>query len=75
MKKYIGEVSDLRKQLYSEGRRKGFVSDEISDETLEVYFEIIQIGLSQKYHDLSEMPEKDLVNILNLIYAVILSCK
>lgn len=75
MKDYIQDVKRMRQHLYSEGRKEGFISPDISDKTLELYFDIIQIGLSQKYHDLSEMPKDDLTNVLGLIYAGMVSCK
>lgn len=75
MKIYIQEIKQLRKDLYKEGRDQKYISEDITDKTLELYFEIIQMGLSQKYHDLSEMPKDDLTNVLNLIYAGMVQCK
>lgn len=75
MSEYIQEVNDLRQKLYNDGRQQGYISKDINDNTLELYFNIIQMGLAQKYHDLSEMPKEDLMNVLNLIYSGMVSCK
>lgn len=73
MSEYIQDVQDMRKHLYAEGRKQGYISNTILDTTLELYFDIIQKGLSQKYHQLSEMPKNDLTNVLSLIYAGMVS--
>lgn len=73
MKQYILDVKSLRKHLYDEGRAQGYIAEKISNQTLELYFEIIQLGLSSKYHDLSELPKDSLTNLLELIYAGMVS--
>jgi len=73
MHEYIEEIANLRKKLYAEGKSQGFISEKLSEDSLELYFEIIQIGLSNKYHDLSEMPKDQLTSVLNLIYSGMVS--
>ncbi len=69
MKEYILEIRTLRTELYEEGRKDGFISENLMDETLELYLDIIQMGLAQKYHDLSKIPKEKLTEVLKLIYA------
>lgn len=68
-KSYALSVSQLRKELYQIGRNEGYISDAIDDCVLELYFDIIQSGLSQRYNDISNMPKEELRRLLDMIYA------
>lgn len=74
IKKYTGLMNKQRIKLYDQGKLEGFICDDISDETLEMYFKIIQKGLVSEFKDLGELESESLSKLLNILYAGVLGC-
>ena len=49
IKKYTKLMNKQRTKLYEQGKMEGFINEDISDETLEMYFKIIQKGLVSEF--------------------------
>jgi AcrR family transcriptional regulator len=59
----------LRKTLYALGRKEGYIDPNLSDETLELYFDSIELGLSHRFHDVSRIPTHQLNGFFQMVYA------
>lgn len=79
MKSYMSEnrveIKRLRERLYETGRSEGMICEDISNQTLELYFDSIHLGLSQKYQTLSNIPKNELRKFLKVVYGGLLACK
>lgn len=71
---YTIKMNENRKKLYDQGKMEGYICDDISDETLEMYFKIIQKGLVSEFKDLGELESENLSKLLNILYAGVLRC-
>ncbi|MBU0976755.1 hypothetical protein KJ918_08220, partial [Patescibacteria group bacterium] len=72
---YATKMNIERTKLYNEGRIQGYIDPTISDETLITYFKIIQAGLVQTFHELSDLESDKLKKLLNILYSGMLQCK
>lgn len=75
MAEFIRDINGIRQNIYTQGRDEGLLSTEIKDETIDMYFEVIQTGLASKYHDLSNMDRDTLTSFLRLVYTGIVKEK
>jgi len=75
IKKYTKLMNTQRKKLYEQGKIEGFISEEVSDETLEMYFKIIQKGLVAEFKELGDLENENLSKLLNILYAGVLGCQ
>ncbi len=75
IKKYTKLMNVQRKKLYDQGKLEGFICDEITDETLEMYFKIIQNGLISIFKDLEDLENENLTQLLQILYAGVLGCQ
>ena len=75
IKEYTKKMEVARKRLYDQGKIEGFICDEITDATLEMYFKIIQNGLVSVFKDLGELENENLSQLLKILYAGILGCR
>lgn len=75
MRKYKSLMISQRKKLYEQGRNEQYICTDISNEMLEIYFQIIQDGLVSNLKDLGE-PEGDTFSqMLDLLYSSVLGCQ
>ncbi len=72
---YTKEIKNLRKTLYTQGKKEAYIDKEITDDTLELYFEIIQEGLLKRFHEIANLSNEKLSNLLILIYSGLLHKK
>ena len=63
-----------RAKLFTQGKMEGFICEDISDETLEIYFKIIQKGIISEFKDLDELENDKLSKLLKTLYAGVLGC-
>lgn len=70
---YKDLIKKLRIELYHQGKTEGYIHKDISSETLECYFEVIQNGLQSKHQEISKLNKKTLSDLLKLIYAGMLT--
>lgn len=75
IKKYTKLMNKQRKKLYEQGKMEGFICEDIADETLELYFKIIQQGLVSEFKDLGDLDNNDLTQLLKILYAGVLGCQ
>lgn len=74
IKKYTKLMSQQRTKLYNQGKKEGYICEDITDETLEMYFKIIQKGLVSEFKDLGELENDSLAKLLKILYAGVLGC-
>ena len=74
IKKYTNLMVQQRAKLFNQGRMEGFICEDISDETLEIYFKIIQKGIVSEFKDLDELENDKLSKLLKTLYAGVLGC-
>jgi len=74
IKKYTKLMVQQRAKLFNQGRMEGFICEDISDETLEIYFKIIQKGIVSEFKDLDELENDKLSKLLKTLYAGVLGC-
>lgn len=74
IKKHTSLMNKQRSKLYNQGKLEGFISEDITDDTLEKYFKIIQKGLVSELHDLGELESEGLTRLLKILYAGVLGC-
>ena len=75
IKKYTKLMNTQRKKLYEQGKMEGFICEDINDETLEMYFKIIQKGLVSEFKDLGDLESESLSQLLKILYAGVLGCQ
>lgn len=75
IKKYTKLMNNQRKKLYEQGKMEGFICEDINDETLEMYFKIIQKGLVSEFRELSDLDNENLSKLLKILYAGVLGCQ
>ena len=63
-----------RSKLYEQGKIENYICEDITDETLEMYFKVIQDGLVSSFKDLSELEGDNLTQLLKILYAGVLGC-
>ena len=69
IKKYYDKT-----KLFNQGNMEGFICEDIPDETLEIYFKIVQKGLVSEFKDLGELENENLSKLLKILYAGVLRC-
>lgn len=74
IKKYTKLMSQQRTRLYDQGKSEGYICKDVTDETLEIYFRIIQKGLVSEFKDLGELENENLSKLLKILYAGVLGC-
>ena len=74
IKKYTKLMSQQRAKLFNQGNMEGFICEDIPDETLEIYFKIVQKGLVSEFKDLGELENENLSKLLKILYAGVLRC-
>ncbi len=74
IKEYTSKMEVQRKKLYDQGKMEGYICDDITDETLEMYFKIIQNGLVSVFKDLGDFDNDNLAQLLKILYAGVLKC-
>ena len=72
IKEYTEKMTINRKVLYDYGKKEGKIDTSISDETLEMYFRVIQNGLVGTFSSLQELQSEDLNELLRILYAGVL---
>lgn len=63
----------LKLELYSQGKRDGYINPSTSTQTLELFFQITKEGLLKKYNDISTMEKSDLPTLLELVFSGVLT--
>lgn len=74
IEEYSTKMHNERKKLYDFGKQEGFIDPTLSEETLEMYFRVIQNGLVQTFADLSDLSSENLNHLLRILYAGVLGC-
>ena len=72
---YTVKMTANRKVLYDFGKKENQIDPSITDETLEMYFKVIQNGLVSTFSDLREINNENLTELLQILYAGVLGCK
>ncbi|AIO19674.1 HTH-type transcriptional repressor Bm3R1 [Candidatus Izimaplasma bacterium HR1] len=75
IKKHKKQMIIQRKKLYEQGKMEGFICEDVTDQTLEMYFKIIQKGLVSEFKDLGELESENLSQLLKILYAGVLGCQ
>lgn len=75
MIEYTEKMNVQRRKLYEQGKMEGFISEDISNKTLEVYFKIIQKGLVSEFKELGDLENENLSQLLRILYAGVLGCQ
>ena len=74
VKKHTKLMTVQRSKLYEQGKIENYICEDITDETLEMYFKVIQDGLVSSFKDLSELEGDNLTQLLKILYAGVLGC-
>ena len=75
IKKYTKLMNEQRRKLYEQGKMEGFICEDISDHTLDMYFKIIQKGLVAEFKELGDLENESLSKLLKILYAGVLGCQ
>lgn len=74
IKQYSKKMVKQRKKLYEQGKLEGFIAEEVPDETLEIYFRVIQNGLISVFKDVGEIESDEFSQLLKILHAGVLGC-
>lgn len=78
LQEFIREYREKMKQyrfiLYKEGRAQNYIKDTISDQSLELYFKVIQNGMVAVIKDFNDLDNEKFKQLMNILYAGILGC-
>lgn len=66
------KMKEIRKELFQQGRDEGAIKKEISDETLTLYFLIVERGLTNSLGLLSHTDKSSLEELFSLLFTGIL---
>lgn len=75
IKKYRKKMEEYRFELYKQGRLQGYIREDISTQTLEMYFKVIQNGMIAVFKDFNDLDDERFQQLLNVLYAGILGCR
>jgi len=75
IKKQNKLMTEQRQKLYNQGRMEEFINEDVTDETLELYFKVIQNGLVSVFKDLNDLESDNLSQLLKILYSGVLECQ
>ena len=72
IKEYTIKMAQVRIKLYNQGRLEGFIDDDITDETLDLFFGVVQKGLVTVLKDMNDFNTVEISELLKVLYAGIM---
>lgn len=75
IKEYRKKMLVYRSRLYIQGREEQYINLDVTDQTLEAYFKIIQHGIVTVVKDKNDFNNEKASELFNLLFAGILRCQ
>ena len=78
IQKFIRKYNNLllieRNKLFTQGKMEDFICEDVSDDTLELYFKVIKNGLISINKDIGDFENETLSELIKSLYSGILGC-
>jgi AcrR family transcriptional regulator len=69
---YTIRIAQERIKLYNQGRIEGFIDEEVTDDTLDLFFDVVQNGLLTIIQDMTDFNKPEVTELLKLLYTGIM---
>ena len=75
IKKYERRMKTKQKKLYDQGRLEEYICDDVTDDTLDIYFDILTNGIKSEQKRIGDLEGERFQELSELLYKGIFGCQ